>query len=202
MHLCIYIYPSMYPSAHVSIHLSIYLSIYPSIHPPIHPSIHRSSMYLSIRLSVCYIYTHMYAHTYRQVCLCVFVCPCRSVQALSVGCTPCDLLAGVLLGVVIQREYRCMEHRVGHNVVRGMRRFRPVARHRSGCARSVIDAARPLCAAAPPMRARVRVHRHRVCACVFGQTRRRAELVSTFRRRGPRAFRLARRRSGRRQHST
>ena len=37
-------------------------------------------------------------------------------------------LAGVLLGVRIQREYRRVEHRRGHHVVLCTRRFRPAAR--------------------------------------------------------------------------
>jgi hypothetical protein len=42
-------------------------------------------------------------------------------------------LAGVPPGVGVQREHRRVEHRVGHLVVRGMRRFRPrAARHRGG----------------------------------------------------------------------
>ena len=35
--------------------------------------------------------------------------------------------------------------------------FRPAAHHRGGRARPVFDAARPLCAAAPPMRAHTRI---------------------------------------------
>jgi hypothetical protein len=39
--------------------------------------------------------------------------------------------AGVLLGVGLQREHRRVEHRTSHDVVLGMRRFRPGA-HRGG----------------------------------------------------------------------
>ena len=60
-------------------------------------------------------------------------------------------LAGVLPGYSIQREHRRVEHRVGHGVDRGRRRFRPAARPCGGRARPVFDALRPLCAAAPPL---------------------------------------------------
>jgi hypothetical protein len=38
-------------------------------------------------------------------------------------------LAGVLLGVGVQRQHRRMEYRIGHHVVLCMRRFRPAMRN-------------------------------------------------------------------------
>jgi hypothetical protein len=89
-------------------------------------------------------------------------------------------LAGGFLCFGIQRGHQQMEHRVGVEHVRhvrardrlqrrhqlmeysasgehdpGMRRFRHAARHRGGRARPGFDAARPLCAAAPPKRTHV-----------------------------------------------
>jgi hypothetical protein len=67
-------------------------------------------------------------------------------------------LAGVLVCVgVVQREHRRVEHRVGHHVVLGMRLcFGPPARHRLRDALGESSMRRgPLCAAGPPMRARV-----------------------------------------------
>jgi hypothetical protein len=72
-------------------------------------------------------------------------------------------LAGVRLSrpiVGVQREHRRVEHRVSHHVVPGTRRFRPAARHRSGRARSVLCAARPLCSVALLMCARICVRTH------------------------------------------
>ena len=58
----------------------------------------------------------------------------------------CSLLAGVLLGFGLQREYRRVEHRFRHDVVPGMRRFRPArAPRRTALGRSSTHA-RPLCA--------------------------------------------------------
>jgi hypothetical protein len=63
-------------------------------------------------------------------------------------------LAGVLLGVGLQREHRRVEHRLRHNVVPGKRRSRSLRRTALG--RSSTHA-RPLCAAVPPMFACVHV---------------------------------------------
>ncbi len=65
--------------------------------------------------------------------------------------------AGVLLGVGFQREHRRVEHRACHRLDPGMRRSRPGGRAlwRTRSAGSSVRRG-PLCAAALPMRARVR----------------------------------------------
>ncbi len=52
--------------------------------------------------------------------------------------------AGVLRCVGVQRGHRRVEHRVGHHVVRGMRRSRPGDAHYGGRARPGFDAVRPV----------------------------------------------------------
>ena len=68
-------------------------------------------------------------------------------------------LAGVLLGVRVQREHRRVEHRVGQQLVLGMRRFRLGRRATAGGTRSggVADAARAVVRADVWARARRRV---------------------------------------------
>ncbi len=66
-------------------------------------------------------------------------------------------LAGVPLGIGVQREHRRLEHRRGHRLVLCMRRlFGPAARHRRRDALGGSSMRRgPLCVTGPPMRARV-----------------------------------------------
>jgi hypothetical protein len=65
--------------------------------------------------------------------------------------------AGVRLGVGVQREHRRVEHRGRHHVNPGMRRSRRGGAHYGGRARPGLRCgAGRLCAAAPPMRTRVR----------------------------------------------
>jgi hypothetical protein len=74
--------------------------------------------------------------------------------------------AGVLRCVGVQRQQRRVEHRVGHQFGLGMRRSRPRRRalRRDALGRASVRRGR-LCAAAPPMRARVaHTCRHSLCA--------------------------------------
>jgi hypothetical protein len=65
--------------------------------------------------------------------------------------------AGVLPGVGVQREHRRVEHRGRHHVEPGICRSRRGGAHYGGRARPGLRLRRGrLCAAAPPMRARVR----------------------------------------------
>jgi hypothetical protein len=87
--------------------------------------------------------------------------PRRNVRALSHRRRPrADRVAGVLLRLGVQREYRLVEHCACHHIVQGMRHSRPAARHRGGRARPVFDAARPVLDAALPMRARCCARTH------------------------------------------
>ncbi len=68
------------------------------------------------------------------VCVCALARPHprRRVRALPAAAERrVNRLAGVLRGVGLQREHRRVEHRLRHDVVRGMRRSRPGA-HRGG----------------------------------------------------------------------
>ncbi len=69
--------------------------------------------------------------------------------------------AGVRVGVGVQREHRRVEHCACHLVVCGMRRLSGPggAPLQAGRARRCSMRRGPLCAAAPPMRARARVRR-------------------------------------------
>ncbi len=69
-------------------------------------------------------------------------------------------LAGVLLRLGVQREYRLVEHCACHHIVQGMRHSRPAARHHGGRARPVFDAVRPVFDTALPMRARCCARTH------------------------------------------
>jgi hypothetical protein len=62
-------------------------------------------------------------------------------------------LAGVQLGVGVQREHRRLEHRVGHHVAWGMRRPCLGGAPRQDALGGSLVRRGPLCAAAPPMRA-------------------------------------------------
>jgi hypothetical protein len=64
--------------------------------------------------------------------------------------------AGVLLCVGVQREHRRVEHRVGVEHARGMRLSGPAARTMADALGRASVRRGPLCAAAPPMRARDR----------------------------------------------
>jgi hypothetical protein len=88
-------------------------------------------------------------------CVCAWARPQprRACEHLMPPSTARRRLAGVPVGVGLQRKHRRVEHRLRHGLDYGMRRFRAL---RGGCARPVFNAARPLCVAAPPMY---------VCAC-------------------------------------
>ncbi len=96
-----------------------------------------------------------------RVCACTRPHPCRRVQALPAAAERrVNRLAGVQLGVGLQREHRRVEHRLRHELVQRMRHSRPArALRRTALGRSPTHA-RPLCSAAPPMRARARAGAH------------------------------------------
>jgi hypothetical protein len=92
--------------------------------------------------------------------------PRRHMRARSVGDGPrVARLAGVLLCGGVQREHRRVEHRACHRLEPGMRRLSgPGGAATAGGTRSAGWSVRrgPLCAAAPPMRARA-------CAAVWAR---------------------------------
>ncbi len=89
-------------------------------------------------------------------------------------------LAGVPIGVGVQRKHRRVEHRPRCEHGLGTRRYvLPAARRRRRRRRarpgSDVDVAQPLCAVAPPMRARTCRHSvARASTCVGKAARRRA----------------------------
>jgi hypothetical protein len=150
-------------------------------------SIHASRriMYICVRLCV----TRVYIHD-PLICMRAPVCDgdgspvCARVGGLVLRARPepetlkpCGPLpvgvdrvrlrrAGFQIGIGFQREHRRVEHRRCHQLGLGMRRFRPGCAHDGGRARPGFDAGRgPLCAAAPPMHARVRT---RACTRLRG----------------------------------
>jgi hypothetical protein len=93
-----------------------------------------------------------------RVCARVFACACSRVRVClgAPASAPNRVrtfrrrrpraarLAGVLLRLGVQREYRLVEHCSCHQIVQGMCHFRPAARHHGGRARPVFDAALPM----------------------------------------------------------
>ena len=111
---------------------------------------------------------HVCVRVCARACACVFgrtriraKSPRRNERAFSHRRRPHALrLAGVYVGIGVQCGHRRVEHRACHDVVPGVRRSWPAARHRGGHARPGLDAARPLCAVVLPMRARVVARTH------------------------------------------
>ncbi len=118
-----------------------------------HIAIIHAQRYMEDRVTECVRAPQMRAHV--RTCARAAACeyarprnPRHTVRALSVGVDHVWLrLAGVLLGVGVQRGHWRVEHRRCHHVGDCMRRFRPGRRATAGVerrARPVVDAARPV----------------------------------------------------------